>query len=164
MLCSIFESAECPWQKQRLKFLFLGYTPAVTLNNEKNVQSHNEVQGVSRKTIQNASHFYSFLISSFLTSQNSRRPQWESYVQDAGLGANHSPYLKSSSTVLAAAITSSPLPLEGRAIMSLYQGRQTEYWLLFQSPKSFKISLITLHKNCPSVQPAGRPETGDTAV
>lgn len=58
-------------------------------------------------------------------------------MSDAGLGADHSPYLKSSSSVVAAAITSSPLPLEGRAIMSLYQGRQTEH-CYFSLPKALK--------------------------
>lgn len=51
------EGLNVPNSKARLKLLFLGYTPAVTLNNVKNGQSHNRVWGVNTETAPNDSHF-----------------------------------------------------------------------------------------------------------
>lgn len=73
-----------------------------------------------------------------------------------GCRAGHSSCSPSPSAVTTAAISSSPLPLEGRAITSLHQGGQVEQ-CSFWSPKSFKMSLAALQKSCQSAQPAAAP-------
>lgn len=75
------------------------------------------------KMMQNDSHFtFDSSLNSLLLEIPTIRVGAE-YVRDAGLGTDRCPYPKSPSAVITAAIISSPLPLEGRAIMSNRAGR-----------------------------------------